>query len=122
LKYRQAESTLSPYVFPTAATTSRISSISYPRRARNANNRRRNTTGSRSPINFAPAALDDPRQRRPDISLARRVLDWQPRIELEEGLAHTVDYFRRTLQGVSRVAPAKPRRRETTRRTRDAGR
>jgi len=82
----------------------------------------RRVTGSRSPIIFAPAALDDPRQRRPDISLARRVLDWQPRIELEEGLAHTVDYFRRTLQGVSRVAPAKPRRRETTRRTRDAGR
>ena len=79
-------------------------------------------TGSRSKIVHRPKPQDDPRQRRPDISLARRVLDWQPRIELEEGLAHTVDYFRRTLHGVIRVAPSKPRRRETTRRTRDAGR
>ena len=52
---------------------------------------------SRSPIVFTDAACDDPRQRRPDIALAQRVLDWQPRVRIDEGLARTIDYFRRTL-------------------------
>ena len=52
---------------------------------------------SRSPIVFVPAARDDPRQRRPDISLARRLLEWSPRVGLDEGLARTIDYFRHTL-------------------------
>ena len=37
---------------------------------------------------------DDPRKRRPDISKARRVLDWEPKVELEEGLQETVNYFK----------------------------
>ena len=57
----------------------------------------RKLTRSRSPIVFTDAACDDPRQRRPDIALAQRVLDWQPRVRIDEGLARTIDYFRRTL-------------------------
>ena len=57
----------------------------------------RKLTRSRSPIVFTDAACDDPRQRRPDIALAQRVLDWQPRVPIDEGLARTIDYFRRTL-------------------------
>ncbi|NBO03565.1 MAG: SDR family oxidoreductase [Betaproteobacteria bacterium] len=51
-------------------------------------------TGSRSKISFRPLPSDDPKQRRPDISLAKRALDWEPKISLEEGLVKTIDYFR----------------------------
>jgi UDP-glucuronate decarboxylase len=51
-------------------------------------------TGSRSKIVFQPLPTDDPTQRRPDIELARRKLDWKPTIELEEGLQRTIDYFK----------------------------
>ncbi|NDE46344.1 MAG: SDR family oxidoreductase, partial [Betaproteobacteria bacterium] len=46
-------------------------------------------TGSRSKISFRPLPSDDPKQRRPDISLAKRALDWEPKISLEEGLVKT---------------------------------
>jgi nucleoside-diphosphate-sugar epimerase len=42
----------------------------------------------------APLPADDPKQRKPDISLARSVLGWEPSIHLEEGLRQTIDYFR----------------------------
>ena len=51
-------------------------------------------TGSRSEIAFEPLPADDPKQRKPDISKARRLLDWEPRVDLREGLEKTVDYFR----------------------------
>ena len=54
----------------------------------------RRLTGSRSPIVHQPLPEDDPKQRRPDISKARRVLDWAPRVALDEGLRLTLDYFR----------------------------
>jgi UDP-glucuronate decarboxylase len=50
-------------------------------------------TGSRSELVFQPLPSDDPRQRCPDISLARRVLNWEPKIRLEEGLVNTISYF-----------------------------
>jgi UDP-glucuronate decarboxylase len=50
-------------------------------------------TGSRSEIRSLPVPADDPRQRQPDISLARARLDWQPRVPLEEGLKQTIHYF-----------------------------
>jgi UDP-glucuronate decarboxylase len=54
-------------------------------------------TGSRSEIVQHPLPADDPKQRRPDIALAKQVLNWEPTIALQEGLARTVDYFRRLI-------------------------
>ncbi|MBB2795232.1 UNVERIFIED_ORG: UDP-glucuronate decarboxylase [Rhizobium pisi] len=53
----------------------------------------RDLTNSRSRIVHLPAVVDDPRQRRPDITRAMTELGWQPQIELEAGLARTVEYF-----------------------------
>jgi dTDP-glucose 4,6-dehydratase len=50
-------------------------------------------TGSRSEVVFRPLPTDDPTRRCPDISLARRVLGWEPTTTLEAGLARTIDYF-----------------------------
>ena len=52
-------------------------------------------TGARVDVVFEPLPADDPKQRRPDISLAQRVLDWHPVIDLREGLALTHDWYRR---------------------------
>jgi UDP-glucuronate decarboxylase len=52
-------------------------------------------TGSSSSIIYEPLPSDDPTQRRPDISLARDILNWEPRIELRAGLEKTIAYFRR---------------------------
>ncbi|HEX5419144.1 MAG TPA: UDP-glucuronic acid decarboxylase family protein [Gammaproteobacteria bacterium] len=54
-------------------------------------------TGSHSRITLAPLPSDDPRQRRPDISLARSALRWDPKINLEQGLRLTIAYFRDVL-------------------------
>jgi dTDP-glucose 4,6-dehydratase len=54
----------------------------------------RRLTGSSSPIVNRALPEDDPKQRRPDISKARRLLGWEPRVPLEEGLRVTLDYFR----------------------------
>jgi dTDP-glucose 4,6-dehydratase len=51
-------------------------------------------TGNPSGIRFEPLPKDDPRQRQPDISKARRVLGWSPKVELQEGLEKTVAWFR----------------------------
>jgi len=50
-------------------------------------------TGSKSKIRFEALPQDDPRQRRPDISKAKRLLDWEPKIDLEVGLQMSLDYF-----------------------------
>lgn len=50
-----------------------------------------------SPIVHKEAVEDDPRRRRPDISLAKKVLGWEPRVSLKQGLAKTIDYFRKEL-------------------------
>ena len=54
-------------------------------------------TGSRSPIEHRPLPGDDPKQRRPDISLAKKALDWEPTISLDEGLRRTIPYFEKIL-------------------------
>ena len=54
----------------------------------------RKLTGSNSKLIFKPLPSDDPRQRRPDISLAKRVLAWSPTTELEQGLEQTIRYFK----------------------------
>ena len=51
-------------------------------------------TGSKSKIVWKPLPSDDPMQRQPDITLARKELNWSPTIELEEGLLKTIEYFR----------------------------
>ena len=56
-------------------------------------------TGSRSRLTFLPLPEDDPRQRKPDITLAREKLGWEPRVTLDDGLAETIKYFRRFLEG-----------------------
>jgi dTDP-glucose 4,6-dehydratase len=52
-------------------------------------------TGSRSPLRFEPLPENDPKQRRPDISRARRLLGWKPRVSVEDGIARTIDWFSR---------------------------
>jgi UDP-glucuronate decarboxylase len=54
-------------------------------------------TGSKSQIIYKPLPQDDPRQRKPDITMAKRELDWTPSIALQEGLKETIAYFDRTL-------------------------
>lgn len=51
-------------------------------------------TGSKSKIVYMPLPQDDPQQRKPDISLAKSKLGWQPKVDLETGLARTIEYFR----------------------------
>ncbi|HIJ38846.1 MAG TPA: SDR family oxidoreductase [Rhodospirillaceae bacterium] len=50
-------------------------------------------TGSRSSLSFAPLPVDDPKQRRPDITLARESLQWEPKVPLKAGLEKTIAYF-----------------------------
>jgi dTDP-glucose 4,6-dehydratase len=50
--------------------------------------------GSKSQIVYEPLPEDDPKQRRPDISRARKLLGWEPKVKLEDGLRQTIDYFR----------------------------
>lgn len=50
-------------------------------------------TGSKSKIKFIPLPSDDPTQRKPDISLAKEKLSWQPTIQIQEGLIKTIEYF-----------------------------
>ena len=54
-------------------------------------------TGSKSTLKFEPLPADDPKQRCPDISLAKKALDWSPRVPLEEGLKKTIPYYRQLL-------------------------
>jgi len=54
-------------------------------------------TGSSSPIDFQSLPMDDPKRRQPDISLAKEKLDWEPYVEIEEGLKKTIDYFRKRI-------------------------
>jgi len=51
-------------------------------------------TGSTSKIIYQPLPSDDPMQRQPDISLAKKELDWSPNIQLEEGLTKTIAFFK----------------------------
>jgi dTDP-glucose 4,6-dehydratase len=51
-------------------------------------------TGSKSTISFHPLPTDDPKQRRPDITRAQKLLGWKPMVDLETGLGQTIDYFK----------------------------
>jgi UDP-glucuronate decarboxylase len=68
--------------------------------------------GSKSELTFLPLPEDDPKQRRPDIALAKERLNWEPVIPLREGLLRTITYLERLLSGGSneRILPLPPRR------------
>ncbi|MBE3116114.1 GDP-mannose 4,6-dehydratase, partial [Candidatus Bathyarchaeota archaeon] len=55
-------------------------------------------TKSKSKVQFQPLPADDPKQRKPDITLAKKKLGWTPRVDLEEGLISTIEYFRDVLK------------------------
>lgn len=55
-------------------------------------------TGSKSKLLFLPLPPDDPRRRQPDITVAREILGWRPKVDLEDGLKETVAYFTRVLK------------------------
>jgi dTDP-glucose 4,6-dehydratase len=55
-------------------------------------------TGSKSQVVFKPLPTDDPKVRKPDITRARTLLGWEPKVGLEQGLTSTIDYFRKKMQ------------------------
>ncbi len=63
-------------------------------------------TGSKSEIVYQALPTDDPKRRRPDISLAKEIIDWEPRVPVEEGLKQTIDWFRRFL-AEEKLSPSK---------------
>ena len=58
-------------------------------------------TGSKSPLKFEPLPVDDPTRRCPDIGKARRLLGWEPRVPLREGLAKSLEYFRNKMEATA---------------------
>ena len=56
-------------------------------------------TGARSTIDYKPLPVDDPKVRQPDISRAKKVLGWEPKVQFEEGIKKTIEYFRNALKG-----------------------
>src|SRR6185436_17990692 len=65
-------------------------------------------TGSQSRIEFQPLPVDDPKVRQPDISKAKRLLGWEPKVKLEEGLRRTLAYFRARVEAKPVHDGAKP--------------
>jgi dTDP-glucose 4,6-dehydratase len=51
-------------------------------------------TGTASPIEYRPLPVDDPKVRQPDISRARAILHWEPRVDFEDGIRKAIEYFR----------------------------
>ena len=56
-------------------------------------------TGARSTIEYKPLPVDDPKVRQPDISRAKKILGWEPRVQFEEGITKTIEYFRNAFKG-----------------------
>jgi len=67
-------------------------------------------TGTKAPIIYEPLPKDDPKVRKPDISRARAMLGWEPKVHVRDGLARTIEYFQQHL-GSQMLAPRAPRRR-----------
>ena len=56
-----------------------------------------NLTGSRSKIVFMPLPEDDPKQRKPNIGLAKKLMGWQPKVSLDQGMRLTIEFFKKKL-------------------------
>ena len=69
-------------------------------------------TGSKSKLVHLALPQDDPKQRRPDIAMAKRELGWEPKVQLREGLGETIGYFDKLLSGRSNQAPREASARE----------
>jgi len=69
----------------------------------------REVVGNRVPVIQLPLPQDDPKQRQPDITLARKILDWEPRVQLKQGIESTVAYFDKLLSANSSGAEAQLR-------------
>jgi len=54
-------------------------------------------TGSKSEIDYRPLPVDDPKVRQPDIALAKKVLGWEPKVDFDQGIRTTIQYFRNFL-------------------------
>ena len=70
-------------------------------------------TGTRAPIVYEPLPKDDPKVRKPDITRARTMLGWEPKVHVRDGLARTIEYFKRHM-GTPMMAPRTPRPRPTS--------
>ena len=68
----------------------------------------RELTGSDSPVEFIERAQDDPSQRQPDITLARTELQWEPKVDVRDGLLETIAWFRDRADGASQVGSPAP--------------
>jgi dTDP-glucose 4,6-dehydratase len=56
-------------------------------------------TGAKSKIEYKPLPVDDPKVRQPDISRAKKILGWEPKVQFEQGIKETIEYFRNALKG-----------------------
>lgn len=65
-------------------------------------------TNSSSKITFLDKSQDDPSQRRPDISTAKKEIKWEPQVTVEDGLKHTIAYFTRVLEEAGEIIPTGP--------------
>jgi dTDP-glucose 4,6-dehydratase len=70
-------------------------------------------TGTRAPIVYEPLPKDDPKVRKPDITRARMMLGWEPKVHVRDGLARTIEYFKQHV-GTPMMAPRTPRPRPTS--------
>jgi len=63
---------------------------------------------SKSEIQFLPKVADDPTQRKADISTAKREIDWEPRVSVDEGLKRTIQYFQGEVEAAGEIVPTGP--------------
>lgn len=64
--------------------------------------------GSKSEIKYLPKVADDPTQRKADISRAKKELDWEPKVTVEEGLKKTIEYFKGEVEAAGEIVPTGP--------------